>query len=386
MDRLSLSTIVEDLYAGTLDDAAWAQALLGIADRVRACAAVLLAFNPSTGAVLRAESYRLDPWIFQNYRDYWSYQDPRIAAAEFIPVGLPMTEVTLPIPAWSQTPILNEFLLPGDVPHFMPVWLRKTDTKVVALSLPGTRKRGPFDAQDQEAFRLLAPHVSRALEIRDRLEAANIRTDSLASCIERTHFGVITLTADRKMLDLNAAAERMLQTEKSIRTSSDRRLHLPEPAASHLCRWLASRSRGKEPAQYLTRIQRGPGRPPISVLMNPVPQRPLRWVSVDPVCILFLFDPEREVRAEPARVAAELGISAREAELAALLASGLELSNVAQRLRISIHTARTHLKAIYAKTGIGSQAELARRICMGLCCAQYQHGFASFAVDSDRGR
>lgn len=54
------------------------------------------------------------------------------------------------------------------------------------------------------------------------------------------------------------------------------------------------------------------------------------------------LDPEQELRARPALVAAEL---------ATFLAGGLELAQVAQRLRISIHTARTHLKAIYAKTG-----------------------------------
>lgn len=360
------SSILHELYAGILDDAAWERGLLGVADAVSASAALLLAFNPTTGAVLRDENYRLDPTLLDNYRDYWTFQDPRMPAARTVPVGLPMTETTLAIPGWRRAPILNEFLLPGDVPHCMPVWLRKTDTKAVALTLEGTRKRGPFDARAQEQLRLFAPHVSRALEIRDRLEAANVRADTLACCVDRAHFGVITLGADGKVLDANAAAEQMLRCEGSIRMAPDRILHLPEPAGSQLSHWLANRSTGKEAAaEYLTRIERGPGRPPIAVLMNPVPRRVLRWVSVDPACILFLFDPERQPLVQPAHVAADLGITAREAELAALLVGGLELRQVAQRLRISIHTARTHLKAIYAKTGIASQAELVRRIATG---------------------
>jgi hypothetical protein len=51
---------VDDLYAGTIDDAAWGRALIGIADMVRASATLLLAFNPSSGALLREENHRLD--------------------------------------------------------------------------------------------------------------------------------------------------------------------------------------------------------------------------------------------------------------------------------------------------------------------------------------
>jgi DNA-binding CsgD family transcriptional regulator len=362
----NLSSIVDDLYTGTLDDTEWERGLLRIADMVSASGVLLLAFNPSTGAVQREENHRLDASLLDSYRRYWTYQNPRMLAARDVPVGLPMTEVTLAIPNWKRTPILNEFLLPSDAPHCMPVWLRKAETKTVALTLQGTRKRGPFDAQDQERLRPLITHVSRALEIRDRLEAANVRADILASCVDCTHFGVITLTADGKVLDANRVVEQMLRCDASIRMAPDRKLHLKEPGGSQLSRWLAHHVTGDGATDYLTRIGRGPGRMPISVLMVPAPRRPLRWVSADPDAILFFFDPERELHAQPALVAAELGISIREAELATLLARGLELSEVAGRLRISINTARTHLKAIYGKTGMSSQVQLVRRIAMGL--------------------
>jgi DNA-binding CsgD family transcriptional regulator len=362
----SFSSIIDDLYAGTLDRAAWDRAIITISDIVRAQGAVLLAFNPATGQVLRDEIYRLPPTLAMEYARCWATQDPRVEYSRSAPVGCPLTELTLAIPKWKTTPILNEFLIPNDLPYIMPVWLHKSQTKAVALSLQGTRRRGPFEDQDLEAFRHILPHVIRALEIRDRLEAANVRADTLTSCIDRADFGVITMTADRKILDANAAAEQILRCGRVIRIAPDRTLHLPEPGGSQLSHWLANRPRGEGLTERLIRIERGLGRLPISVLMNPVPPRPLRWVSADPVCILFLFDPERELRAKPALVAEELGISVREAELAALLAGGLELAQVAQRLNISIHTARTHLKAIYGKTGMASQAELVRRIAMGL--------------------
>jgi DNA-binding CsgD family transcriptional regulator len=81
--------------------------------------------------------------------------------------------------------------------------------------------------------------------------------------------------------------------------------------------------------------------------------------------MLLLFDPDRSILASTELVASDLGLSVREAELAVLLVNGCDVTGVAQRLHISIHTARTHLKSIFSKTGIRSQAELVRRIAGG---------------------
>jgi DNA-binding CsgD family transcriptional regulator len=48
-----------------------------------------------------------------------------------------------------------------------------------------------------------------------------------------------------------------------------------------------------------------------------------------------------------------------------LLAVGHDVKSTAARLRISVNTARTHLKSIFSKTGIASQAELIRRVAGG---------------------
>jgi DNA-binding CsgD family transcriptional regulator len=90
------------------------------------------------------------------------------------------------------------------------------------------------------------------------------------------------------------------------------------------------------------------------------------WISgASPCWMLLLFDPDRSILASTELVARDLGLSLREVELAVLLVNGCDVTVVAQRLHISIHTARTHLKSIFSKTGIRSQAELAKRIAGG---------------------
>jgi len=52
------------------------------------------------------------------------------------------------------------------------------------------------------------------------------------------------------------------------------------------------------------------------------------------------------------------GLTGREREVAELLVTGLRTDEIAQRLSISKHTLRDHIKAIFAKVGVGSRPEL----------------------------
>lgn len=351
------------LYEGTLDEAVWGRALLAVADRVRACATLLLAVNPSTGQVLREENHRCDPSALEQYARHWIFEDLRREYLTAIPVGSPTTEEKLRIPDWRRAPILNDFLLPNDLPHFMPTWLHKSTTKAVVLSLLGTRKRGPFDAEDIEALRQLLPHVSRALEIRDRLEQARVRAETLASHFSSLSFGVAVLDSTGKLLEANGIVEALLRTNSGISRKLDGTLTLRGSAGNELSRWIGSGARSAS-TETLLHVPRPPAAP-LSVMLTPLPVRSASWINRDPRWLLLIFDPERRVGVCAELIARDLGISAREADVAALLAGGYSLKGLATRLGVSEHTTRSQLKSIFRKTGISSQAELIRRIATG---------------------
>ena len=337
--------LVEALYAGTLDDDVWDRAIIGIADMVHASGALLMAFSPTTGAVLRGENHRLDPTVLRDYQRYWSYQDRRLDACLSVPPGCPVTERTLQMPDWLRSAILNEFLLPSDVPHFMPAWLHKSATKAVTLSFQATRKHGPFEAQDVETYRQMLPHVTRALEIRDRLQRAQVRSDTLAGTLNNLSFGVLVLDSAGRLLETNGIAQQLLRNESSIGREPDGTLWLRNPAGGQLARWIRTGVPPAGSADGLLHVPRPPGLP-LSVLVTPLPARGTAWMGGDPRWLLLVFDPERRVRASAECLARDLGISAREAEVAALLVAGLELREVASQLRVSVHTVRTQIKSV----------------------------------------
>jgi DNA-binding CsgD family transcriptional regulator len=362
----NIPAIIDDLYAGTMDPAAWNKGIRATVDVVSGSAALLFGFNPATGQVLRNENHGYDPAALEQYNNYWSTKDIRIAAGLALPVGEPMyTANVLSVREYTSSEIYNEFLRPTDVPWILAFWLHKARDRVVAFSIQGTRSRGPFDEGDCERVKPLLQHLRRALEIKDRLEVAQIRSETLATSFDRFNFGVVILSSDGHIAEASSRARAFLRNGNNIRRNQDGTLWLRDPAGRELNQWI---HKGTPPAgntDGLLHVPRQLARP-LTIMVTRLPEVCMPWISGGrPSWMLLLFDPDRELPASSTLIAHDLDISAREAEVAAQLSAGYDIAAVALRLGISIHTARTHLKAIFAKTGIRSQAELIRRIVSG---------------------
>jgi DNA-binding CsgD family transcriptional regulator len=57
-------------------------------------------------------------------------------------------------------------------------------------------------------------------------------------------------------------------------------------------------------------------------------------------------------------IVAGYGLTAREAQTMTLMLRGLPAKKIAATLRVTTNTANDHIKAIYAKTGVGSRGDL----------------------------
>jgi DNA-binding CsgD family transcriptional regulator/PAS domain-containing protein len=359
---LDVLKIVEDLYEGALDPVVWDRAILTVADSVRASGAMLFAFNPSNQAVLRDENHRVDPQVVSDYARYWTFEDFRLRYLFAQPTGQPATEVSIGIPLKGSR-LYHEFLLPVDLPHFLPVWLHKSKEKMVCLSLQGSNKRGPFDVADLETIRRILPHFARAFEIRDRLEAAEVRASNFANLLNTTTFGVIVLNGQKRILEANAVALALLEGGSGLQRGKDGVLLTNYPGGDRVFKYGdTSTSRGA--ADALTHIPRD-GKLPMSVLVLPIRAWRTSWMSGEPVWALLLFDPERKLAVNQQLIMRDLDLSEREANVAALLAAGFQLDQIARRMHVTVHTVRSQLKSAFQKTGCHTQAQLVKRLLLG---------------------
>ncbi len=91
------------------------------------------------------------------------------------------------------------------------------------------------------------------------------------------------------------------------------------------------------------------------------PRRPLarRWYGPDAVAVTLA--PATAAELEPLRLVLH-GLTPREREVAQLLTRGATNEEIARALWISRHTVKDHVKAVYAKLGVGGRAELSAKL------------------------
>lgn len=371
-EALIIDSIVDDLYAGALEPAAWERGLKGIARLVGGQGPFLLSFNPVTSAVLRDQIYDYDAAVFQDFRDQWSAKDIRLPAALRVPIDTAMTERTLLSHGeWERCEAFNDFFKINDAPWIITAWLHKSPEKVALFSVQGTLDRGPFDEHDIACVGRLVPHVRRALAIKDRLESDVLRNQSLLLAFEHVPFGMMILDSSGHVLDASGVAINSLQGTDALHREPGNRFSFAGAVGRNLHRLMASSMHDGHLIDGQIKLARGPGLPPLSLLLTPLPAQAAAWFSAEPRWLLFIFDPEAQIHAEPDSVRQDLGISAREAELASLLAAGRTLELAAVQLGISFETARAHLRSIFGKTNLHTQADLIRRILSGPAVARH---------------
>ena len=95
--------------------------------------------------------------------------------------------------------------------------------------------------------------------------------------------------------------------------------------------------------------------------VHPVPGA-LRDVFLSAAALAVLIELHQSVRTDPVDLSAlrcAFDLTSREADVAGLVARGLDLKSIAARLGIGRETVRSYLKGAFDKTGTSRQAELA---------------------------
>jgi DNA-binding CsgD family transcriptional regulator len=108
---------------------------------------------------------------------------------------------------------------------------------------------------------------------------------------------------------------------------------------------------------------------PFGVVVSPVGRDAFDANAGRPSAAVFITDPERKPESIDAALTRIYKLTPAEARLAQLLREGETLVQAAERLGVSHNTARTHLRAIYQKTGTSHQGDLVRVLLRGIACS-----------------
>jgi DNA-binding CsgD family transcriptional regulator len=253
----------------------------------------------------------------------------------------------------SRDPYFQEFLRPRGVFWHAKLRLCAAHAERVSLTLKRRIELGPYEPADIAILDLLAPTLQTAFRIGRRMLDAE--ASGMTRLLHDRGDPVFELDSLGRVLRAHGDAERL-----GVRVRERRLILSDRPAQPRLDQAVAAAAGAPQPALVAASNRHGE-RSFLQVL--PVTGRG-RDVFLATAVIVLVKQLDRPARApRPDLIRQALGLTEREAEIAALLAEGSSLPDIAERLNIGIGTARNHVKSIFGKTGAGRQGELVALLC-----------------------
>lgn len=228
----------------------------------------------------------------------------------------------------------------------------------IFLSVVRNTVQGDFSEAEAVEFQRLYPHMRRALRLLARIQRSESERELYQSTLEQMAIGTLVLNQEGGVISINQAAREILAAcpETGIREG---RLRLRDPRQRSELEALVARLAGREaPATEVMALERAGG-PALGILLRNLPPAAVQLDSRNrPALILYITDPGRQQLAPRELVAQLFGLTRAEATLATLLANDMSLAEAAAAMHVSEGSARSYCKRIYAKTGLGRQAEV----------------------------
>jgi DNA-binding CsgD family transcriptional regulator len=235
--------------------------------------------------------------------------------------------------------------------------LTRTVSTFTAIGIFGDDGKGAYADDDIEVARLLMPHIKRSLEIAGVLGRQRVEVDTLHAALGALADVALIIEADGAILYGNEAAKAELAKARIVRERENRLLGVTREAAGLLDTLSTPagrmRHRGLE-----ARLSDRTGHALYAT-----------WASLDaadqgiagPV-LLLLREPEAALETPLSAAAALYALTPGETLVLAQILNGCTLLAAAEILGVARSTVKSHLDAIYGKTGTNRQSELVKLV------------------------
>jgi DNA-binding CsgD family transcriptional regulator len=264
-------------------------------------------------------------------------------------------------PDYQETEYFQDWVRPQGYADMLGTHLVRTLQLHAWLSLRRAEKRGVYTLAEIRAAERIAPHLTRAIKLRSRLEEERSKASSLRETLEMLGFGIVIVDLDAKVLMANRAAYSILRTGDGL-LSHHGRLACARPqetsAVHHAIRALKQAVTGTDLC-----VSRNDGRRPLTLHVMPISSLSA-WKGFAPptgIAAVFVIDPMRS-SANVDGFAATYALTTSENRVLREIVACGGLVHAAETLHIAVPTARTHLQHIFLKTSTNNQAELVQLV------------------------
>jgi DNA-binding CsgD family transcriptional regulator len=349
------------------DSREWTAVLQHLRQELKATAVALVQCDLATksGDIVHHVGY--EPAYVRQYRERHAARNVWLCAGEWhsqdqVTVGHEIISVKQLV----ATDFYRHWLKPQGFLHRLCGVISREGERIIYLEVMRSSSQESYDDEQRQWISMLLPHFRKALTSNDRAWQLVVAQDIL------NHLPFAVLATDsrcRVLLANQVAYEELLYSEKGLMLHSQE-LCASAPSTDHQLKALVSNAatanRDDFDAGGALAVRRGGQLAPLWLVTVPI-SRPLRRVvgQERKVALVFVSTPERLGKLLETTLKRYYRLTPREQELTAIMIQGYQLKDAASMLHISLNTARTHIRRVYAKTNTERLIDLVRVLLTG---------------------
>jgi DNA-binding CsgD family transcriptional regulator len=358
---VDLDKLILSIHAGCLSEDSWAQVVGDLCRTFNARGAALVRPIRDPHFQPLATLFEFDATFARQYAEYWGPHDVWYQGATRtgrMGVGLVNAgDHLIDYQNYRKSAFFNEYLKPMDIDRMMTVSLVGPDSGYAATNLSLYRALGKdaFSAQEIGLLSRLAPHLGVAIQNYSTIRSIQLLSRARGNALDAVTSAVFGLEPSGRVAFMNQTAEELLRRGRWVQVANG----TLGPAKGLLEAIEFARALRLLPTGIsfkLVGTERMTGN---QAVMSGAPLGDAHG-SLDAgrvSCLVLLTPIVADVDAA-ADLAKLYGLTLAEKRLVAELIARENLREAAARLHISLHTARTQLKSVFAKTGRRTQAAL----------------------------
>jgi DNA-binding CsgD family transcriptional regulator len=354
---LALNDTVSCFYDAALGRVSWEEPLGKCARFMQTKNALFSVRDPVTRkAHFSFGNFGTDMTFTRNFAEKYSQLSPFVIAAITSPEGTVVNPINLiGREAYERGRFFREWSAPQGYHDYMGSILLRQKNAIYTIALGRTTNQPLFNDVDEQKLELLIPHVTRALQISERLNTFETERAELLSTLDSLSTPVILIDRDSRIRQINTAAIALIESDQGI-ANRNGTLRILVPQIDHELRTAAPLMDGHGvilPSKLKNGMQ-------IHVLAHDI--NPGRTSSSGRYERLLLVFDWPNARSTPIgeNLRDRFGLTISELRVLMPLVDGGSVKSIAFDLGLSQETIRSHVKNLFQKTATNRQQDLIR--------------------------
>jgi len=359
IESSDLLKLVEPLVSGIVEQPLWRGFLDRLRERVIADY-VSLVFRPLPEGTPEARVIHLysgqpspEP-VSQFYRDSL-YKDDPMPYQDMAEARVYRLDELLRLDDQAHVQFRADLLVPSGMNVLR--MMRVAEASGVNAWLTVTRRRYEFTHEDDALIGALAPFMRVALQGYVAIERERMKAQVANEAMRRMNFGWLALDTDGAIIEADSQTDHLIEQGGLLRRNPAGQL---EPQSGTVRR---------EIKKAVQQIAAQPNARPRAIVLQREPWLDMLLVASNmhtgttraaPAAIAYIHADNWSSADRCEQLGDLFDLIPSEARLALALSRGMSIAEAAEELGLTVESARTYSKKIYAKTGARGQADLVR--------------------------